>query len=336
MERPRDTTLDLVRVIGMLFIMFIHGPGSRDPDSDPEVYFFNSFLARGAVPVFFILSGYLGARRLNPGGLGFGDYAREKVRTLLVPLLLWNSLMLAGVFAVKLTGLHTRLRGQGAYFDNDLSFDAFTTDLIGIGWDPMVQDRVPIVYQFWFIRDLIVVSLLAFVIVRYLPKVPLLAWMLFFIPLPFAASLGFYLLGHQLAGVLRHENFPAPKETVAFSVAWILIGCAVTARWIELPFPVLQLGSAAFLFGLAILAGEGPTTARLAALGPTVFFVFATHEPLQMVLAKAWQATGLPGYGSLWFLILLALVTFSVCLMAYLVMRKFAPRLLAVATGGRA
>ena len=335
MERPRNTTLDLVRVIGMVFVMFIHAPGPLDPAVDPAMFFFKGFLATGAVPVFFILSGYLGARRVNPGGGSFGPYLREKFRTLVVPLLLWNSLLLAAVFAMKFAGLDSKLRGQGAYFDNDGSLSAFTTDLVGIGWNPVVQDRTPIVYQFWFVRDLIVVSILAFVIVRYLPKIPLLAWILFFVPLPFAASLGYYLLGHQLAAVFRPEDYPAPRRTVAFCGAWVLIGCALTAGAVSLPFPFKQLGSAAFIFGLALLVAERPSSARLAMLGPAVFFVFAAHEPLQTVLSKVWQSSGLPGYGTLPCLLVTAAVTFAVCLVAYYLMRRIAPRLLALATGGR-
>lgn len=336
MDKHRNITLDLVRVIGMVFIMFIHAPGSVDPAVDPVVFFLKGFLASGAVPVFFILSGYLGARRINSASLGFPSYIQEKFRTLVIPLLFWNSLLLAAVFTVKFFGLDSMFRGQGAYFDNDLSFSAFTTDLTGIGWDPLVRGRTPIVYQFWFIRDLIVVSITAFAIVRYLPKIPLLAWMTFFLPIPMASSLGFYLLGHQLHSVLPSEDFPSPRLSVAYCVAWIFVGCALTNGVMSIPFPFKQLGSAAFIFGLAILASRCSFTARLAVLGPAVFFVFTAHEPTQTIISKIWMASRFPGFETPLSLLAITAITFIMCVTAYFLIRKMTPRLLAFATGGRA
>ena len=328
MDSTRNATLDLIRVTGMLFVMFIHSPLEADIQTSPAMFFLKHFIARGAVPVFFLLSGYLGARRINSSSCSAKSFIKGKLETLVVPFLFWNSFVLLLVFLAKYAGLDSIARGNGTYFDVELSASSIGCALFGIG-------RYPIVYQFWFLRDLIVVTFVAFALCRYAPKVPLLPWLLFFVPLPMASSLGYYLLGHQLNANLPPDRFPDVRPSCLYCGCWFLMGIAILVGSIQIPFPLQQLGSSAFIFMLAIILSWNSFTRRLSVLGPGVFFVYATHEPLQTILAKGWQAFHLPAYGTLFCFLLIPGVVFATCMSAYFVIRRVFPRSMALVTGGR-
>jgi fucose 4-O-acetylase-like acetyltransferase len=328
MTSPRNVTLDLLRVIGMFFVMLNHSPGDPDIKTAPGIFFLKGFLVCGAVPVFFLLSGYFGARRIDSTSLSAKDYVQEKARTLIIPFLFWNAAVLLLVLLAKYAGWDSSFRGGGAYFDVNFSALSIGSALTGIG-------RLPIVYQFWFLRDLIVVVFVAFLLCRHVPKIPLLPWFFFLIPLPMASSLGYYLLGHELHSYLPPEQFPSFRSSILYCAGWSLMGIGVIAGIIAVPRLLQEIGSAAFIFMLTIVASRSPFVARISALGPAVFFVYATHEPLQTIISKEWQSHHLPAYGTLFCFLLIPTTVFAVCAVAYVILRKISPGPLAFATGGR-
>ena len=328
MSNKRIVTLDLDRIVAMIFVMFIHSPINADPKDNPAMFFLKGFIACGAVPTFFLLSGYLSAGKINSPTLGMGAYVGGRFRALIIPFLFWNTLVLLLVFAAKNMGLNTFARGSGAYFDVQPTFTSIASALFGIG-------RSPIVYQFWFLRDLIVVSLFAPVICRCLPHLPLLPWLLFFVPLPLASSLGFFLLGYQLQAIFPDVPNPKLPASALFCFAWILLGWGLIWEWTSLPFLLQQLGSVFFIFHLAAMLAATRVGQRLSLIGPAVFLVYALHEPTQTIIAKASQAYGLPGYGGLVYFLLIPGIVFPACVLAYYALRRFCPFLLPYLTGGR-
>jgi hypothetical protein len=66
-----------------------------------------------------------------------------------------------------------------------------------------------------------------------------------------------------------------------------------------------------------------------------MFLVYAIHEPTQTIMAKIWLARGWPWYGSLLCFLLIPLVVFPTCILAYSWLRRWTPRLLLYVTGGR-
>lgn len=75
MTRNRLPILDILRVVGMLFVMFIHSPVDGDAKSSPAIFLLKGYFASGAVPVFFLLSGYLGAKSLQTPTLRISAFA---------------------------------------------------------------------------------------------------------------------------------------------------------------------------------------------------------------------------------------------------------------------
>ncbi|HSJ05008.1 MAG TPA: acyltransferase [Verrucomicrobium sp.] len=327
MQAKRNEVLDLVRVIGIFCIMLCHSPF----EGESEHYGFRyvrGFLACGATPAFFLLSGYLGSRKLKNVTTSFGMLLKEKWRTLVVPFLFWSTLVLCLVGVIKATGWADSLSRHGSYFAVEGTPGSLVSAFFGIG-------RPPIAYQLWFVRDLFLVNLVAFVLVRRLPRIPFLPWYLLFIPLPFCRSLGFFLLGLQLASVVPLEKFPGARQSFLSAACWSLVGWAFVSRWMEIPQPLVQLGSAMFILMTALILGRLPWARVLAAAGPGVFFVSATHEPLQTVLGRLWQKAGLTGYGTFFCFLAIPLLTYPICLAAYFLASRWWPGWTAMVTGGR-
>jgi fucose 4-O-acetylase-like acetyltransferase len=320
--------LDLARVIAMVLVLLVHSPVTGGPAASPAVRMVKDILGSGAVPLFFILSGYLAARKINDPGCSVRDYARDKVRSLIIPFLFWNGLVLSLVFAAKALGAEARLRGSGGYFDVELSPVSAASALLGIG-------RWPIVYQFWFLRDLIVVSLLAWIVCRHVRWVGLLLWPLFLVPVPMAGSLAYFLLGYSLEPYGARCQGLGRTWLACFCGVWLAAGWLALSLGGSIPAPLRQIGSAIFILALSLIASQWTWGRTAAVLGSSTFFIYASHEPLQTLLAKAWFVGGWPGYGSAWCFLLVPLVVFPACLLAYHALRRWSPAILAYATGGR-
>lgn len=275
-----------------------------------------------------MLSGYFAAKSLHTENQRFASFARTKLNTLIIPFLFWNFFILAIVLVVKQSGIAEHFRGGGAYFDVELNPISIACAVLGI-------NRDPIVYQFWFLRDLIVVSFVVFLLRQVIFRVPLLPWLMLLVPLPFASSLGYFLLGHSLRNLLPTENFPKTSSSLLFCLGWLAIGLGVHANWVNVPYPLHRIGSACFMFMISVALSSFKGTRGLALLGSATFFIFATHEPLQTILSKTWQIIGLPYYGSLFFYLTVFSMTLVMVLAGYFMLRRFAPGFLSMATGSR-
>jgi fucose 4-O-acetylase-like acetyltransferase len=328
MTQNRISVLDIIRVVGMLFVMFIHSPVDGEAATSPAIFLLKGYFASGAVPIFFLLSGYLGAKSLQSPTLRFSSFAKNKLHTLIIPFLFWNIVVIILVFSAKSSGLASGFHGSGAYFDVEFSLSSIACAIFGIG-------RFPIVYQFWFLRDLIVISFAAFILCRALPRIPLFPWFFFFIPLPMASSLGFYLLGNHLHGILPQERFPKVPSSLIFCLCWFGMGIGVLPGLINIPNPIQQIGSASFIFMVAISLSATRWSQKLALLGPATFFVYATHEPLQTIFAKVWKALDIPYYGSLFCFLLIPASVYFICVVVYFFMCRITPKFMSLATGNR-
>lgn len=120
-------------------------------------YLFSGILARIAVPLFFILSGFLFFYKMSSfNGPVYWGKIRKRARTLLVPYLFWNWVVIAILFFSQ-AFLPELMSGN-----KKLICDYTVADWFWSFWN---ADRVnpsanngmePICYQLWFVRDLMV------------------------------------------------------------------------------------------------------------------------------------------------------------------------------------
>jgi surface polysaccharide O-acyltransferase-like enzyme len=258
-------------------------------------------ISRSAVPLFFLMSGYLffGKSRLTTGE--YFAKLKRRLSTLLVPFLVWNFATLLG-FAIA-----QALPATKAYFPSAYPlirlfrpFD-YINAILGI-------TKNPVAFQFWFIRDLMVLVLLAPVIVRiicgrraisclvlvallwFLDKWPVL-WpsaeaTLFFSLGAFLASSRIDLLALDDRGGLLVALFIPILGLYAVSASIELSGLSVFIVGYLLKLVIL-LAVAVAWWGTSRVVRRTWLKLWLAGLSGASFFVFAAHEPLMMIVRKA-------------------------------------------------
>jgi peptidoglycan/LPS O-acetylase OafA/YrhL len=304
-----------------------------------------------AVPSFFAISGFLFF--WPSASISSEVYARKlksRTRTLLVPYVIWNSLQLIPLLAAAhIPALSAYLSGNTArLFDQDVP--TILARVYGMS-------QMPIVYPMWYVRDLFLMCLLTPLIyggrrVGFRVVIPFLTLRWFFtdsaqpnpiMPSQEAAlffSLGAYTALSQfdvrnLVDRIFPVLLPVYAVLVIFGAAYPISGAAwYTHKAATFIGVMVALGP----FGKA-LARWPVASKRLTLLGGSAtFFVFAAHEPLLTIMRKMLsglfqpQTTG----GVLLLYATLPIVTITLCLLAYAVLKTVVPKfLLGVLTGNR-
>ncbi len=183
-------------------------------------YFFSQGLATIAVPLFFIISGYLFFQNIENGIISdFINKYKKRIHTLVIPYLLWS------IFGV-LYALIIQTIISKPFFTKVQIRDYSLFDLLYV----IFCDPIP--YQFWFIRDLIVlifISPLIFWAVKYLKYftvlVLLLTWLFNVNFVIFnSEALFFFTIGSFFSlKKIKHEKFKLENKYLFFIVSWILL-----------------------------------------------------------------------------------------------------------------
>ncbi|MDD5712648.1 MAG: acyltransferase, partial [Smithellaceae bacterium] len=329
MASSRFQAIDLARVIGILLVMLGHSTlTSVDAKETLPYYLIITYLGYGGVlPLFFMLSGYFAAYKIDDDRVSVFSYYANRVKALVIPFLFWNALVLAIVFAVKAVA-SPMLRGHGFFFDVQPTFVSAIDALLGIG-------RLPIVYQLWFVRDLIIVSFVALPFCRVMPKSPVWPFLFMLVPIDQVQWLGCFLLGYY-AMRLPSFNYNIKNVGVAL-VLWACLGVALFFQLVSLYQPMFMIVNALAMLGFSfLLSSLRISKAATSLLAPAVFFLYCIHEPTETLVARIWAGLHLPYYGSLfcWFVIPWGIVL-PIAMVAFKMMSRYTPRLLTVMTGGR-
>ncbi len=319
------------------------GPEHLDYFTDFIRILISQGLARIAVPLFFLLSGYFFFLGFTWSWRGFGEKLTARAQSLLLPYLFWTIAVVV-----------TRFIGQSiptvkAYFAGGgvLSADLSTYDLVNA---VLGLTRAPEAYHFWFIRDLMILMLLSPLIVLLLRYVALLflgvvflVWITATWPIytPDVVGVLFFSLGSYLA-IKGKSLFLFDRYGKWFVFAYIPLLLA-DVIWYEAPFNVclhrcgIVIGLVVVLFGSKFIFTNERLKNIFLRLGGSSFFVYAAHEPLLgvartvafQVLPLNWPFTVLLIYLFVPLGVVAALVVLHTLLAAYI------PVFLRVVTGGR-
>lgn len=314
-------------------------------------FFISQGVARVAVPLFFLVSGYL----FFLGQWSWSKYAdklKRRINTLLIPFLFWN----LATWAIYTAG--RRIPQTKAYFGGGVWPPAgHVSILCYVGGLFGICERYPIDYQFWFIRDLIALVLLAPVIYFLLRGKWALPFLVTLFGLWFAAawpdlwpsmahsiflpeqleatlyfSLGAYL--SQPGKDVTYLDKFGPWISAAFLV-FLVLHSTYQDRLTYLHKLVIMFGVPSLWWLTRLALGNAKLKASLIGLTGDSFFVFAAQEPLQTVVRKVSYKFLAPTGG----VSVLALYLLTpVCIIALLVvihrcLQKIMPRFTGVITG---
>ncbi len=317
-------------------------------------YLVSDTFARVAVPLFFFFSGFLFFYSIGGGefrGSVYLSKLKKRAKTLLVPYIFWNLLMILFVLVCQ-TIVPDLVSDQ-----RKLVMDYSVSDWLWNFWDAgkvsCIEEGYPADGPLWFIRDLMVViffSPLVYCVERWLKHYGVIllgiTWIL-------GLRLGitgfstdaffFFTLGAYFS--INNKNFvtmlcPCMLPSVVLYLLSAIVGvCFRDNVWIEyihLYAINILLGMIVAITVTAYYVRRGSWTASKF-LAASSFFVYACHEmPLASIIKIAFKLVHPHSDASLLMLyVVCPTLTILLGLSLYWVLKKLLPRFTAVITGGR-
>lgn len=335
----------------MAALVVVNHTGSRGGGSPYPVYstlciLFPEAICRLAVPLFFLISGYLFFKGLeNWDNQVYLTKMKRRARTLLVPYILWN--ILAVVFFYGYTVFRMRLKGEPF-----ISFPEQWQQWGGLRlfWDS--DQGLPLNYSLWYVRDLILFVIAAPLIYLILKKI---RWVgiailgvvfLIFDNIHFLGGLLFFSLGcclricsHSILDMVRTVKWPALIVSCLSLVA-IVLTYREHRPLANFLMRVFILSGVMTVFLGASAAYRKQLVKDTPLLTRSSFFIFAAHAILIInEFAHYIVLHTLPLQGDAYYsvdLFLRPAIAIAMCLGLYWVMSKVTPRTLDLLTGGRA
>ena len=334
------TNLDKVNIGGKFLIS-----QGQFPLHDMLNQLLSEEFARIAVPLFFFMSGFLFFRQSEFSLSVYKAKLKKRIHTLLIPYVFWNIVVLFLIFLTQ-TFLSSMTSGM-----SKLITEYTLSDWFRVFWNH--KDNMPVCYQFWFIRDLMVVILcspLVYGIVSY-GKVASIV----FLGILWCFDIWFDVIGLNIAAffffsfgawfAVSKNNFIVKFKPfrMSFSFLYLLIVVA------DIFCKNNELHHLSFLHNLGIIFGliaviswtaYGIERQKLKCstwLAGSSFFIYAYHGMPIAFLNKYWvkqiqpasELTMILGY------LILPFVVVGFGLVLYYFMQKFFPRFTSFITGGR-
>ncbi len=340
-------------IVGVVFIhnysltSTLHGNAIGLAHADGLLEFVRNVVSQGvarvSVPLLFLISGYLFFLDFEPTAEALLAKLKSRSRTLLLPFLFWNVANLAIVAAAQSIPAAAKYLSGKTERVSHLDAVALLEAIFGIHGEP-------ISYQFWFVRDLMVLVLLAPLVYLLCRRggIPILLagltlWLADapWLPMPALDATLFFTAGAWFA-VKRIDLFCLDRigplavmlylPALLFDAIWFGAAADTLVPKISI---VLGVVSALWITKFAIRSDD--ITSRLVRLSGTSFFVFAAHEPLLTICRKLLYRL-IPPHSSFLALGFYFLIpAFVICVLAALYprMKLHFPRLTALSCGGR-
>jgi fucose 4-O-acetylase-like acetyltransferase len=292
-----------------------------------------------AVPLFFFISGFL----LYQKEQKFPENLKKKCRTILLPYVLWTILVILFLFTAQ------NFSFTKQYFATLIVRDFSPIDWAGVftGHFGKFSEGYPLVYQFWFLRDLFVLNMLFIVIKKAVNLYPGGTFVLFFVLWTcdinvyivnsgalFFFTLGYYVVKYD-ASYKHMDHIKSPDAAVMYTIT--IIASLFFGEKIPGVSDVNIIVGMIFFIKLSnSFIKDAKTYAIFAWLERYAFWVYATHGIVIAVMIKL-SVKIMPMDGG-WLLMHYFVVT-ALCIFILvgtgIAFRKIFPKAFSVLTGGR-
>jgi hypothetical protein len=301
---------------------------------------FSDIIVSSATPLFSIISSYL----LYSKETRFLSVLKKKSKTIFLPYILWNTLSLLFF-----------LIGQNTSFTKQYFSENFIKDFTAIDWidvfigkfTELREYQFPLVYQFHFLRDLYILSLLFLVIKKIVDKFPFGTISLFFII--WVGNINIYLVAPRVLFfftvgyyVVKYSwDCKKIDQIKMYDILSVYTITVITRLFFNEKVPIIfninvLVGVILFIKLTKYFVDNTKIYNALSGLSKYAFFVFATHgialgimQKISIKIIPMRNAWLLLQYfsGSIFVIIILVLIG--------TMLRKLLPKTYAVLTGGR-
>lgn len=303
-----------------------------------------NMISRMAVPFFFFVSGYF---FFNSGTLTFRSYIdklKKRARTLLLPYIVWNLVYVLLFFATQMF-LPSYTSGR-----NKLVVDYGFSDWLNVFW--VHCDGMPICGPLWFLRELMLVMLVApllYFMLKKLKAFTLVAFAALYLYCPFETdpSIPFFAAFYFSFGAwfsIRGVDFAATfsRQRWSLAVVYFILAVVEVVCWYNGVNGFYEIRELLVFVGMMMVIGfvahhiSNKRKTLVATTAGGAFFVFAFHS-MPLVLARKLWVTLLPinELSLIVGLVVLPFVISAIGLGIYWMLRRYCAKFAVIFTGGR-
>ena len=339
-------TITWLRFPLIFLIIMLHCYSVQRLEGSHETYFkviypFYNWLGETGVPVYFFISGYL----FFLSKKSYVQKLKTRIHTLLIPYIIWNTLLLALYVVALIIGYPQDVNGRSLTDYNII-------DYLRLFWDRGSFDNgnfVPLLCPLWYIRNLLIMSVLSpllYYIIRYAREAFLLIiavwWMMSYHNAFIPQTVLFFGLGayFSILDMNPLEIIYRKKRLVLSLFVIFAIGDILSHVYIGTPVN-LQIHRISLLFNIPALLLLGLWCVRhdytSKWLPNAAFIVFCVHYPIVVVLRKLCLAHFSDASDIIHIMLYIACVVIStlLSLSIYQVLNRYFPKVKSILSGNR-
>ena len=340
--------LRVLSLVSIILVLYIHSGFHADEIegmmwNDSVQTFVSGMMGRCAVPLFYVISGYLFFLKVPEGMKSIYGKMRKRVGTLVVPYII------GCLFFVGFGVLMAVLPGVSKYMNSSvmpLFSNPVGEILRSIFYD--AGNGSPCAFQLWFLRDLILIvatSPLWYLLLKHLRWILVVTcFCLTYLHIPFIPfyALFWFLLGGQLVQVKnKYGGASITGFTIVvflfLSVVQLFMPGMIDWELVKIPIIILGLISIWGIYDMVLGKDFKLSDYRwLATACQFTFFIYLFHEPTLNIVRKLIVVVlGKNEFGYLTSYLISPWI-FAVCaVFAGLLFRKYLPKVYNICTGGR-
>ncbi|WP_455542980.1 acyltransferase family protein [Intestinibacter sp.] len=351
MDKYISNKIKNVSLFMTFFVVLLH---SNNLESAQSVVSINSivqnFIGQGivriAVPVFFLISGYLFFYNFTPTMEKWKYKFKSRFHSLFIPYVIWCTGWLVILYLVELVPA-----GRAIFADRIIA----NYNLQELFLNTYVH---PLPYQFWYISSLmldVILTPVFYYIIKSLGKKSLPIFVVIWFLYPISEMFGgiwilkifnypFMLFGIGAALAinkvdLRFKNIENKHVTV-LGIIYIL-ACLARTALMYTKLPLLDLAeNVVILFGVPFMwlvyDKMSSIKNKKFSIAKYGIFIYFFHIPFQSILKKMWfKVMPLSDISSLIIFFVAPVITITVCVLVAMFLRRFMNRFYMVLTGGR-
>jgi len=355
MNKYLSVKLKVISFVLIILVVFIHSQNIGTTLLAGNIvlehgysFYFQNIISNGisliAVPLFFCISGYLFFLKFEGSFKEFNSKITKRVRTLVVPYLIWSIGVLIFIFTLQLLPVSKYL------FESKFIKDYSTIELL----NKIFLSPIPL--QFWFVRDLIVITFISpfiYWLIRGLKLISILIlFITWFLDFDFivlsGVSLLFFFIGAYLSinkKTILQNDFS--KRYWIYTGIWlVLIFSRITLLYINFQDQIILniLNKSGIIIGIIaiwslydfLFKNKDLSVSGYYGVFSFSFFIYAFHIPSLSFLKKGiFYLLGKTEFVSLFNYITapIIIIFFSIILGYYI--KHYIPSFYRIITGGR-